>query len=170
MKLEDKDGKPVDYLLTYPLYVRAQVAQVTNQKPISYYINVTAYDIENEHNQYTTVDNMGNNKVINEGDVIFSKHSDISSDVLEEQLDASNIDLENNTEYKVTCTVVMSSGLKATSSSNFRVAWVEEAPVPFAEISINEEDLSASIIPYVDSENADDVELSVYRKEYNNAR
>lgn len=160
MVLEDIEGQTVQYLLSFPLYLRAQVGVSTNQKPITYFVNVVAQEA------YTTVDSLGNTKAVSKGTSVYSKHFDISDYNIEVELNASNIDLENNITYKVSCTVSMSSGLKATDSREFRVAWIDEVPVPYAEIGINPNDVSAQITPYVAEEHVNDILLSVYRREY----
>ena len=160
MSLENPDGTIVDPLLSFPFYLKAQVGTATNQKPITYFVNVTAQE------GYTTVDSLGNTKGVSKGSSVYSKHFDISDNNIEEEFNASNIDLENNITYKVTCTVSMSSGLKATDSREFRVAWIDEVPVPYAEIGIYKNDVSAQVTPYVADEYVDDILLSVYRREY----
>ena len=117
---------------------------------------------------YETVDDIGNTKVINEGDEVYSKYFDTSEPLLVE-LSANNINLENNVTYTVTCVVSMDSGLTATSSSDFTVAWTDMEYEPNAEIGIDETTLVSYIRPFCANANGTripDITLSVYRREF----
>lgn len=141
------DEIPVYYVERYldtveslPLKVRA-VAGPDTQIPISYHLTIKANE------PYETVDNVGNIVFVNEGDVVFSKHYDIST-VLETELSASDLTLENGMTYTITCTVSMDSGLTAEESIDFTVAWGVQEYTPNAEIIIDNDTYSAYIKPY----------------------
>lgn len=140
--LTDISGEMVDTLTTFPLYVKG-VAGPSTQAPIGYYLTITA------GKAYETTDGTGSVKTISKGEEIYSKYFDISSTLLVE-LSANNIDLENNIEYTATCVVSMNSGLTASASSTFNVAWSDDKYEPSAEIGINKETLMAYIRPYCD--------------------
>lgn len=161
LNVTDSNGDAVLEVLSFPLYVSA-LAGPNTQVPTGYHLSV----ISNEF--YETVDNMGNPKVVNGGESIYSKYFDISDPLLVE-LSANNLSLENNVNYTISCTVSMNSGLTAESSVNFTVAWTDIEYEPNAEIGIDEQSLSAHIRPYAEDENGDlieDVILSVYRREF----
>lgn len=147
-------GDIFDALETFPFYIYALAGPKT-QVPIGYHVAITANDA------YETVDDIGNTKMVNAGDEVYSKYFDISEELLVE-MSAGNINLENNNSYKVTVTVSMNSGLTAESSSEFSVAWAETEYEPNAEISIDTEALTASIRPHCEF----DTLLSVYRREF----
>ena len=140
MSVTNQNGDLIDELTSFPLYVYA-LAGPNTQAPIGYNLVVTANEI------YETVDEVGNTKMVNKGEAVYSQYFDIT-DSLTVELSAGNIDLENNISYTVTCTVSMNSGLTAESSSDFTVSWTDMEFEPNAEITIDPETLSAHIGPY----------------------
>lgn len=161
MVIRDAQSNAIESLVSFPFYVSALAGPVT-QKPVGYHLNITA------NNAYETVDNLGNTTMVNVGDKVYSKYFDISGDLLVE-LSAGNIDLENNVTYTVTCTVSMDSGLTATASSDLTVSWTDIQYEPNAEISIDYDDLTASIRPHCEDEDGALIEgvlLSVYRRDF----
>jgi hypothetical protein len=140
LKVTDVDGNILETLTSFPAYVYA-LAGPNTQIPIGYHVTVTSNEV------YETVDPTGNVKMVNIGEEIYSKYFDITSKLLVE-LSASNIDLENNVSYTVTCTVSMNSGLTVEESTTFNVAWDDVSYEPNAEISIDKETLVAYIRPY----------------------
>lgn len=152
------DGSAIYILKSFPFYLVVYTRTLINQKPIGYYVNVTANE------SYETVDNVGNDKIVSEGSTVYSKYFDITDQEPTFTLSANDMDLSNNVSYKVSCTVAMDSGLTAEESANIKVFWEEEVYSPMAEIGINQNDLSAYIRPYAN--NSEDILLSVYRKEF----
>lgn len=140
LSFTDIDGKSIETMTSFPGYIHALPGPKT-QAPIGYHVEVVSNDI------YETIDSVGNAVTISAGDTIYSKHFDIDTELLVE-LSASNIDLENNIRYTIKCTVSMNSGLTTESSLVFTVAWDDERYSPNAEISIDNETLSAHIRPY----------------------
>lgn len=159
--INNSSGESLDIVESFPIYARG-LAGPNTQVPISYHLSITSNDI------YETVDNVGNTKIVNAGESVYSKHFDTSEDLLVE-LSPSNIDLENNISYTATCTVSMNSGLTAESTHDFEVSWTDEQYPPNAEIGIETDTFTASIRPYCVDENEELIEgirLSVYRREY----
>lgn len=138
--VDDLEVSELPTITSFPFYISALPGPAT-QTPISYHVSITS------NQAYETTDNIGNFKMVNAGEQIYSKHFDVKHDLLVE-FSPGNIDLENNAEYTVTCTVAMNSGLTAESSLSFVVGWVEMECVPNAEIAIDTETLTASIQPY----------------------
>ena len=159
--LPDGTGEIINTLTSFPFYIYALPGPQT-QAPIGYQLKVTA----NEY--YETVDDTGVTKMINKGDDIYSKHFDTSNALIVE-MSADNIDIEADIEYTITCSVTMNSGLSAETSHNFKADWVD---VPYninADVTIDEETLTALIIPFSEDENGslvEDITLSVYRREF----
>lgn len=161
LNVTDVDGNALETLTTFPAYISA-LAGPNTQVPIGYHLVVTSNEI------YETVDNIGNVKMVNAGEQIYSKYFDIS-DPLVVELSASNINLDNNISYTITCTVTMDSGLTATATSDFTVAWTDEQYWPNAELTIDNETYAAYIRPYCLDENdvpIEDLLMSVYRREF----
>ena len=138
--LANRDSQIITGVTEFPFYI-AGMAGPNTQAPTSYHVTIAANE------SYETVDNIGNPKTVNAGDVLYSKHFDISTHLLVE-LSAGDIDLENNATYTLMCVVAMNSGLTAEASLEFGVTWNEQFYEPNAEISINEDTYAASIRPY----------------------
>ena len=159
--LPDGTGDIIDTLTSFPFYIYALPGPNT-QAPIGYQLKVTA----NEY--YETVDDTGRTKMINKGDAIYSKHFDISN-VLIVEMSADNIDIEADIEYTITCTVTMNSGLTAETSHNFRADWEDVTYNINADVTIDQDTLTALILPFAEDENeslVEDLTLSVYRREF----
>lgn len=138
--MTDYKGVSIDTLESFPFSISG-LAGPNTQRPIGYHLSI----VSNE--TYETIDPVGNKQIVSKGEAVYSKYFDTTEELVEE-LSASDIDLENNIEYTVTCVVSMNSGLTAESSLTFTVSWTDIGYEPNAEISINEETLSASIRPY----------------------
>lgn len=161
LNVTDVDGRTIDQLTAFPVYVNATPGPKT-QTPLSYHLSVVANE------GYETTDQIGNVKMVSKGEEIYSKHFDIS-DPLVAQLTASNIDLENNISYRVDCSVAMDTGLTAEASAEFTVAWTDVGYEPNAEIGVDLDTYTASIMPYCQSDSGalvEGVTLAVYRRDY----
>lgn len=140
MRITNKNDIDLDTITSFPFYISC-VAGPATQNPIGYHISIVANE------PYETVDALGNFKMVTEGEEIFSKHYDVTSDLTAEFTPA-NINLENNVRYNIIATVSMNSGLTATTSSSFDVSWDEDMYPPNAEIGYNPDDCTASIRAY----------------------
>lgn len=138
---DTKNGNLIDVVEKFPFHVKA-LAGPTSQAPISYHLSVSANEV------YETVDQLGNPKTISAGEQIYSKYFDTNDNPLNVEFSASDIDLENNIEYTLTCTVAMDSGLSVDATAIFRVDWADMQYVPNAEINIDTDTYSAAIRPY----------------------
>lgn len=173
LKMINAAGEEISSLTSFPFYISG-LAGPSTQAPIGYNLEV----VSNE--QYETVDQIGNETIINEGEAVYSKQFDTKEALLVE-LSAHNIDLQNNVSYTVKCTVSMNSGLSASASLDFTVYWADETYGPNAEIAYDPDTLTASIRPYCEEETIEvdddgnetittnlvpNITLSVYRREY----
>lgn len=161
LEVLDNIGGDLSILESFPFYIRATAGPNT-QTPLGYHISITS------NSAYETVDNLGNTKYVNEGEAVYSKYFDISTTLLVE-MSAFNVNLENNIEYTVKCSVTMNSGLTVDSESIFSVAWTDVLYTPNAEIGIEVAPCSAYIRPYCEDENGNvlrNMSLSVYRREF----
>lgn len=155
------DGDTLENLNNFPIKITGETGPNT-QSPIGYYLSVVANEA------YETINNVGNVKMVSAGQEIYSNYID-TTEQLDLTLSASDIDLENNISYTIRCVASMNSGLTVEASHEFIVGWSDVYYEPNAEISINREDLTASIRPYCEDEFGDPIEgvtLSIYRREY----
>lgn len=143
LSVTDRYGETFETLTSFPFYIYGLTGPNT-QRPIGYYVSITSNEV------YETVDNVGNKKLVNIGEAVYSKYFDITSALVVE-CSANNMNLENNVKYTVTCTASMNSGLTVEESSEFTVGWAELDCEVNAEISIDEESVTASIRPYCES-------------------
>lgn len=143
LNITGQNGNTINTLESFPINISA-LAGPNTQTPTGYHLTITANDI------YETVDNIGNVKIVNKGDVVYSKYFDIAKS-LSVKLSASDLDLENNIGYTITCVVSMNSGLTAETSSEFVVSWNETVVKPNAEISIDRDTLVAHVRPYYEN-------------------
>lgn len=153
LEITDTNGNDIQILERFPMNVRA-LAGPNTQSPTGYNLTITANDI------YETTDHVGNPKTVNKGEAVYLKYFDISEE-LSVSLSASDLDLENNIEYTITCVVSMDSGLTAESSIPFTVMWTDEIYTPNAEISLDRDTLVTHIKPYC-------VEYTLFRYEVKN--
>lgn len=161
LSVTDNSGNMLTTLNNFPFYLSALAGPKT-QLPIGYHVVITA------NTGYETVDYIGNAKIINAGDEIYSRYFDTTEQLLIE-FSASSLDLEDGIEYTITCTVSMNSGLSTEASTTFNVTWEEVGYEPDASIAVDKDLIVAYITPYCrDNDGAivDGVLLSVYRKEY----
>lgn len=140
LNITNANGNSIETLTSFPFYIKA-VAGPKTQAPIGYHVSIKSNSI------YETVDRVGNPITVNEGEEIYSRYFDVNTALLIE-MSAGNIDLENNVEYTVTCTVSMNSGLTAEASRTFNVTWTDEQYMPNAEIGLDEDTMTTSIRPY----------------------
>lgn len=159
--MRDKDGNSIETLTSFPFYI-SDITDRTNQTIIGYHLSIVACSA------YETTNQIGNNIFVNKDEEIYSQYFDISDSLLV-KFSPSNVDLENNVEYNVICTVTISNGLSAESSLRFVVGWSDEEYELDAEIGYDEKTYTTSIHPYcIDGNGAlvDGIYLSVYRREF----
>lgn len=142
----------------FPLNVTMTAGNKVNQNPIGYYITITANE------EYMAVDSVGNDQYIIKGTVVYSNHFDVTDQTYIDEILANEIDLKNNVEYTVTCSVAMNSGLNAEATTSFTVAWDGTIEAPTAELGLNKDNLSMQIRPF--STGDENILLSVYRREF----
>ena len=125
----------------YPFYIKA-VAGPSSQIPIGYHFSIIAKDT------YETMDEHGNVKMVIAGQEIYSNFLDVNERLILLTMTPSDVNLENNIEYELLCTVTMNSGLTEEASADFKVSLDDVTYYPAAEILFDETTLSASIRPY----------------------
>lgn len=160
VSVQDANATPITELTSFPFYISAIPGPKT-QSPISYHLVIIAED------SYQTTDDVGNVKMVSEGDEIYSKNFNTSDDLLV-QMSAHSVNLENGITYTAQCVVSMDSGLIKRSGYTFKVHWADASYEPNASIGIDKSSYAAYIRPYcVDSSGAyvSNVLLSVYRAE-----
>lgn len=161
LKVIDGSGIALTTINTFPFYISA-LAGPNTQAPVGYHLSVIANET------YITTDNIGNEISIREGEEVYSKYFD-TSDALMVEFSPSNINLDNNKSYTLTCTVSMNSGLTATASTPLEISWTDVLYEPDVSIAIDTTNYMAYIRPYcVDEDDVliEGVQLSVYRREF----
>ena len=128
-------------IVKYPFYIRAESGP-NSQIPIGYHFSIIA------KNTYETMDEHGNVKIVIAGQEIYSKFLDVNDRVILLTMSPSDVNLENNSEYRLICTVTMDSGLTTEVFIDFRVSLQDTTYYPTAEILFDKDTLSASIRPY----------------------
>lgn len=140
LKVTDIDSNDISTLTSFPFYVYG-LAGPNTQTPIGYHLSVKANE------SYVTTDQIGNERIVNAGEEIYSNFFDITDSLLVE-FTPGIIDLENGINYTVTCTVTMNSGLTTEATDNFFVSWTDEKYTPNAIISYDSETYVTHIRPY----------------------
>ena len=140
LSVKNASGSTFSKLTSFPIKVNANPGP-DSQTPTGYSLTISSSQT------YETIDQVGNKKIVNAGDTIYSKYFDISTN-LAASLSASDVDLENNVKYTLTCVVAMDSGLTATATKTFTVEWSDIQHSPNAQITIDPDTLVANIQPY----------------------
>lgn len=158
-------------LTSFPFTVHMNVGN-TNQNAIGYHISIIANEsfISSEDDDtYTSLVSAGEEIYYRDYDVVDEDESNICDMILS----AGDVDLLNDISYTIKCTVAMDSGLSNESSIEFHTAFADFTCFPNMEFGLDEEHISATILPYcVDESETDDeiltenVTLSVFRKNY----
>lgn len=150
LEMFDSNNEAIETLSSFPFYISG-LAGPNTQAPIGYHVTIISKE------SYETVDNIGNTKIVNEGDEVYSKHFDIKESLMVE-FSANNVDLENNISYTIQVIVSMNSGLTAEASLEFNVAWNDEGYDPNAEITLDPDTLVTYIRPY-----CEDIKWTYYK-------
>lgn len=140
LRLTDQEDRDIDVVESFPFFISG-LAGPNTQTPIGYSVSITANE------GHDTVDELGNETYISEGQTVYSKYIDTSSQLLL-ILSAENIDLENNISYTLKVVVAMNSGLTAEEEMVFTVSWEEKEYEPDGEIIYNDDTYTTSIRPY----------------------
>ena len=160
--LRNSSDTQISTMISYPLKITGSAGPNT-QTPIGYDLSIVSADA------YLTTDDMGNYKMINAGDEVFSKYYNSNSRFFSESLSANDVNLDNGHNYTVILTVAMDSGLTGSSEVAFDTSWTDTLYTPNAEISLDYLNMSAYIRPYCKDDESillSGYRLSVYRREY----
>ena len=161
MSLGDNNGALDDEVYGFPFYIHLTAGPNNeHQNPIGYHVTISSDE------SYTTTDETGNDRIVNTGELIYSRHFDTGSPNLTVELSAGNVDLQNNITYIVRCVSSMTSGLTAEAEQTFTVVWDEMPYTPNAEIGIDMETYTASIRPYCDLITVEHKEVKLVDGEY----
>lgn len=161
LSVTDQNGSLLNVVTSFPIFIKG-LAGPNTQAPIGYHVAITA------DSGYETVDSIGRSYIVNAGDEVYAQYIDTNDPLLIE-LDPGNIDLENNVTYTVTVIVSMNSGLTATATASFEVAWTDQAFMLDAEIAIDPDNYISYVTPYCRNEEGvvvTDATLAVYRREF----
>jgi hypothetical protein len=138
--LFDNNGNTTTDLTAFPFRVTGEAGPAT-QTPVSYHLSIIAGD------NYETVDEIGNFKMVMAGDYVFSRFYD-TSEKLDVTLYPQDVDLQPGVPYDLVCVVGMDSGLTAESVISFGVNWIDNFFVPNAQITFDPEKIITHINPF----------------------
>lgn len=159
--LTNASGVSVETISAFPFYISAVTGPKT-QSPIGYHLTITAEE------SYTTVDAVGEDKLVNSGDDVYSQYFDIFTS-LKAEISAYNIAIKNGMHYTITCVASMNSGLSVQKTLSFNVAWDAIKYKPNISISVNKKNFTAYLRPYcldMNNKETDKVIISVFRREF----
>ncbi len=125
----------------YPFYIIMNAGPYS-QKPIGYHVSIIA------KNSYETLDEHGNVKMVIGGQEVYYKYLDVNDKNISLKMTPGDVNLENNQEYDLICSVTMDSGLTEETTLTFVVALADTTYYPTAEIIFDEKTLCAHIRPY----------------------
>ena len=140
LQVLDENNLPTTTVNKYPLKIKG-ITGPNTQKPILYNVTIVS------NTDYILYDNTISSVSVKQGDVIYSKLIEKSSD-LELNVNVNDITLYNNAEYTVSCEVVMNTGIKIVQNSSFVTSWEDSIDWPNADIGISD-NYSTLIKPYV---------------------
>ena len=171
-ELDSSDPNLASTIMSFPFTINMK-STPSSQTPISYHISIIADDTYK-----TSGDDDELPYAITKGQEIFSKNIDTSSHEVSIQLTPYDVTLIDHMPYHIICTVAMDTGLTAEAELPFDT-WFKDATFsPSARYGIDDENLTAMILPYcftgessyfeeedevTEDMLAKDVTLSVYR-------
>ena len=169
LNITDSTDSELTTLESFPFYIKAEASPNT-QTVLSYHVSITSMQT------YSTSDRTGTDTLISRGQEVYSKFFDMSNDLFTDglknliiELNAGNIDLENNVVYKISCIASMDSGLTASAETEFEVGWSEQTYGINAEIGYDPDTYSCSIQAFcTDEQNKliPGITLAIYRRDY----
>lgn len=164
LSVTDLNRNDIETLTSFPFKISA-IPYPLSQSPIGYHLSIVSEETE----AYETVDDIGNVRIVNPGDTVYSKTFDISTS-LDKEISAQDVTLDNGKSYSVVCMVTMNSGLTAEASSSvFTVGWDTVEYFPNAEYNIDPDAYTIQIRPFcedAEDNRPENVTLSVYRREF----
>lgn len=157
-----------EFITSMPIYIKAEYS-AGKQKAISYNVKIIAKEA------YDIVDETGMNVHVSENDEVYSRYSNYDYQDANEfitTINAGEINLINNVGYSAVMEIVMDSGLVASNSYDFVIAWDDDDSDYNidAEITVDEDlPYGCYITPSMTDLNDNYLSnyfLSVYRREY----
>lgn len=157
----NKEEYDYPLLTKFPIQIQARNSVTdTIQKPVGYTIQIIAEEY------HETINYRGEHVIIGAGEVVYSQHFDIGSDL---NVNLSNIDLADGVTYSLICVMAMDSGLTAEAFFMFTTDFEERTVDVGADITLNEDAYTATIYPFAQNEAGGRIsyyKLAVYRREY----
>lgn len=144
------DGE--DVIRHYPISVSFESAPVT-QTPIGYYLEVVATD------GYDYEDIFGEINYVGPNDIIYSTYFNSADHQAYKMLNAFDLTLQNGQSYIIKGKVVMDSGLTAEAEYSFTVDFDDIEMAVGVSVAIDEDTLTASIVPRCLAQSGPDEEL-----------
>lgn len=157
-------GEETNTITEYPFYISA-LAGPNTQRVLRWYVSIVSDDESHE-----SFNEDGTFKVVNKGDVVYSKHFDGDDDNrLFLPISAADIILDNNCSYAVNVRAVVDSGLYIEDTKTITISLADDDIDIYASIEIDDDFAAAFITPHaVDPEDEvetplTDLYFSIYR-------
>lgn len=157
-------GEETNTITEYPFYISA-LAGPNTQNVLRWYVSIIADDESHE-----SLNEDGTLKVVNKGDIVYSKHFDNDGDNrLFLPISAADVILDNNCSYVVNVRAVMDTGLYVEDSKTITIALDDDEVDIYASVEIDEDFAAAFITPYAldpeddKEEPLTDLYFSIYR-------
>lgn len=117
------------------------------QRPIGYYITIAPLST------YSTLDNTGQEIIVNEGETIYSKYVDDlldtdNPDIYILTVSAGDLNIQNGITYRITVNMTLNSGLHCEEYLDIPVSIEYSGSMLEAEVTIDEDSMAAYITPY----------------------
>ena len=165
LQVLDENNLPTTTVHKYPLKIKG-ITGPNTQKPILYNVTIVS------NTDYVLYDNTASSVSVKQGDVIYSKLIETSTN-LQLSINVNDITLYNNAEYTVSCEVVMNTGIKIVQNSSFVTSWEDNIDWPNADIGVSD-NYSTLIKPYVEEAHVSSLQrlyytnnISTTKPEYN---
>ena len=159
--VEDYAGTVTDTITGFPITITG-VPLPASQNALSYNVELIAAST------YDAIDNKGDNIEIFEGNVVYSRFVTAFGEDLDLTISAGDAYLANNASYTLSVTVSMDSGLTATFTDDYVVAFAEDELEPDAQMMYFSGSYSMALSPFCVDDNEgliSGVLLGIYRAE-----
>lgn len=153
---------PIETVTSFPMGIKGLITPSTQTL-----VSINTKIVSNS--DYEIIDDIGVTRSVRKGAEVYNRSINVTRKSRESfwlSVTSADIHLQNNASYTATCTVALSSGLTATASATFSVAWKDDTHDIDAQIGVNKDDYSTYICPTASASSNDSVYLGVHRREY----
>lgn len=193
-KTQEPTGDPLTRLDSFPFYIVA-TANPSTQRSIAFHVSIVS------NSDYRKMAPNGDLVWVSQNEEVYSRYFDydgsleivefgdeavVTNNVLTLKLMPSDVDFEPGIAYTIKASVAMDNGLSADGYNIFTVTWEDQTMYPVADIFVDTDQYTATIVPYCTVETTpeqmeemseqgltnrdlpllENVKLAVYRIEY----